>query len=453
MATGAGRSDPPPRRQFDEGCHVQSEPVTRETDSRAFASVLITATLFGIAAMVYSLVMYRFQMRWEHGFKADIWFQPGDVWLMVDGGRFVWHGALGYVYQGVGQSYALPLPYILLAPIAAIVDHFHLVEPLVPIPRASGWPVLGPYILLFNVFVLDAVRRLAWDLGMRSRLWRVQVVAVLVVCVPAFEFGHFEDVLALTFVLHAVRYLLLRRPVMSCLLLSLAISSKQWAVLAVPLVLVLTPKGRRIVASVSAAALPGVFVLIVLLTDPRHGLAALFSPTSPKKTDPGHVSLFLTWFGSRTSQISRALAVCASPFVAWGFRRLGRPAMLLGALSVLLVLRPLFEPVVYAYYWMPAFVAAGMVGVAVSKSVRLRDWIWQVTAIVWSLPHSNPRTEGLWWVVELSLVLLTWRQVLVNCGFRIPSWSHLRWRHKTGGAAGASAVEEQGIEVGSSSAR
>lgn len=394
---------------LDRISHTQAS----DRDHRALSSSLLMAAVFGAGAMLYSLVLFRYQFQWEHGRKIDVWYAPLDIWNIVDGGRYVWHGALGYVYTSSGQSYALPLSYILTAPVSALIDHFHLVEGLFPIPRPSAWPLVAAFSLLFNVFLLDAVRRVAWDLGVRRRLWLTQASAVLVVLVPAFALAHFEDVLALTFLLHASRLLIRQEPLKAAVLLSLAISSKQWAMLAIPLFVFWAPRGRRLLTLLISGALPGLLILIVLTSDPHNGFRALFSPDSPldPKANPGHFSFFYSWFGGKTSRITRSLAVALSPLVAIPFRNTREPAKLLVGLSLVLIVRPLFEPTNFAYYWMPALLLAGLVGGAVHERFRLRDWLWSILAILWAVPHGNPSTSLWWWTVETTFLLAIWVQV------------------------------------------
>jgi hypothetical protein len=411
MTTSARHTSP-------EGTAVAAQPP--DQDHRLLGSSLLGTVAFGALASVYSFLLYPFQFRWEHGTHLSVWYQAGDVWSIVDAGRFVWQGALGYVYEGSGGSYALPTSYVLVSPLSALIDHYHWVEGLFPIPRPSAWPAVCAFVLVWNVFLLDAIRRLAWDLGVRERLWMIQVASVVVVCVPVFQFGHFEDLLALVFLLHAVRFHLKGGSLYTFACLSVAITFKQWALLAVPLLVLLAPWGRRIIGLIVSASLPVLFTAIVLLTDPKHGLSALFSPMSPKKTDPGHVSFFLTWFGSRTSQMTRSASVLISPVIAYLFRNVRRREGLLAALSVILLIRPLFEPSVYSYYWMPSLLIAGLVGTAAHRRIRVRDWMWQGGVVIWALPHSNPHTETLWWSIEFALIVLTWAQVGINCGIRCP---------------------------------
>ena len=397
-------------------------------DRWALGLSLLLSLAFGALAMLYSLVLYRFQYEVEHGVKTDVWYQGGDIWMLLDAGRFVWHGALGYVYMGAGQSYALPVSYILIAPLSALVDHFRLVEALVPLRRPSAWPLAACFVLLFNAFILDVIRRMSWDLGLRRRLWAVQLATVLIVCVPVFQFGHFEDVLALTFAIQAMRYAFADRILAASLVLSVAIGCKQWAVLLVPLVVIMAPHGRRLVSLSLNVALPLLLAALVLLTDPSHGYAALFAPANPRRTDPGHMSVFFTWFGSKTSRTMRTISILLSPVVAFLFRKRRKPVEVLTAASVLLLLRPLFEPLSYAYYWMPSLLLAGLVGVAAHRKFRVRDWIWQVLAILWSLPHSNPHDNATWWVVQLGFIVLTWVQVASNNGLDLKATALLGQR-------------------------
>ena len=109
-----------------------------------------------------------------------------------------------------------------------------------------------------------------------------------------------------------------------------------------------------------------------------------------------------------------------SPLVALAFRSARSLPSILGALSVMLLLRPLFEPVLYSYYLMPSLLVTGLVGVAAHRRFRFRDWIFQVAALLWAMPHSNLRTNGRWWVIELALLTLSWIQVTINCGLVSP---------------------------------
>jgi hypothetical protein len=395
------------------------EPATVERDKRCFSSSVLIGLGFAALAMVYSL--YLFAHLYHHRLLGHhVWYATSDTWQMVDAGRFVWHGALGNVYEAA-NTYALPLSFILTAPVSALVDHYRLAEGIVPLAHPSAWLVVGPYSLLFGVFLVDSVRRLAWDLGQRRFLWLSQLLAVGIVLVPGFEWGHFEDVIALTFVLHAARYLLARDYIRAGLLLSLAVSSKQWAVFLVPLAVFMAPPGRRLKTLAASCALPLLLMLIVLTFGGRDSFDALFSPINMGRNAPGHIAFYVTWLGSKTSELSRNLGLIAAIALAWKLRKAATKPEILAAISVLLVLRPLSEAINYSYYWSPSLIVAGLVGVAAHRRIRIRDWIWQVIAIAWTLPHGNPATSSSWWVGMAVLLTCTGVQVGWNCGFRFRS--------------------------------
>jgi hypothetical protein len=408
----------------DVDAHVraQDRPLV-DRDRWCFLSSVVIGLAFAAVAMLYSLYFFA-ELYHKRFLGHSVWMAPADIWNVVDAGRFVWHGALGNVYEAA-NSYALPLSFILTAPVSAVVDHYHLAEGIVPLARPSAWLAVGPYSLLFGVFLVDAVRRLAWDVGQRRFLWASQLLAVGMVLVPAFEWGHFEDVIALTFVLHAARYLLAQDYIRAGLLLSLAVSSKQWAVFLVPLAVFMAPRGLRLKTLLASCALPLLLMFIVLTFGGRDSFDALFSPVNLGRNAPGHIAFYVTWLGSKTSELSRNLGLIAAVALAWKLRKAATKPEILAAISVLLVLRPLSEAINYSYYWSPSLIVAGLVGVAAHHRIRIRDWIWQLVAIAWTLPHGNPATSSSWWAGMMLLLSCTWVQVGWNCGIRFRS-IHIR---------------------------
>jgi hypothetical protein len=397
-----------------------------QRDPRPWSSSLLIGIGFAALAMAFSLYVAGYM----HDSKA--WAVPGDIWFAVDAGRYVWNGALGHVYQGT-QSYALPLSFIVMAPISGLVDHFGLVEGSpAPVPHPSAWLLVGPYSLLFGIFLLHSVMRLAWDLGVRSRLWAVQLLAVVLVLVPGYEWGHFEDVIALTFVLYAARRLLIGDHIRAGLLLSVAISSKQWALPLVPFVVFSAPRGRRLKCLFAACALPVAFVLLVLGSDWGDASKALFSPVNLARQAQGHAAFYVTWLGSRTSQVSRTIGVLIASALAWRMRRVRGSTAILASMAAILVLRPLFEAISYSYYFSPALILAVCVGLAASGQVRWRDWICPLAAIIWATPRGNSASSTWWWAGELILLGITALQVSNQSGV----WpgqkaSDLLWVKKT----------------------
>jgi hypothetical protein len=390
-------------------------PIDRDN---CWTSSVIVGLAFAAVALFYSL----FLAGWIY--NGSFWMAPYDGWMVVDGGRFVWHGALGYVYQGTG-SYALPLSFVVMAPISGLVDHFGLIEGFPrPVAHPSAWLLVGPYSLLFGIFLLHAVRRLAWELGVRTRLCVLQVLASVIVLAPAYYWGHFEDMLALTFVIHAVRRLIANDFVRAALLLSVAVSFKQSAVALVPLLVFMAPRGKRLRCLVAACALPGAFVAFVLGVDWSDASKDLLSPANLLTGYQGHAALYVTWLGTKTSEISRTCGLLLSCYAGWRFRRVTSVPQLLAAVSAILLIRPLSEAINYSYYWSPCLLAAGFVGLAVHRRVRWRDWIWPVFATVWASPRSYGSISPWWWAGEVILIGATSVQVARNCGvqFHPPSF-------------------------------
>jgi hypothetical protein len=398
------------------GLTNQSAPLDR--DRWSLLSSVLVAIAFGGAAMFYSLSLYaRTHSHLFHG--HSVWFVPSDIWMPVDTGRYVWDGSLNHLYRVYQGFNSLPLSSIVMAPVAEVISRHNLIENVVPVAKPSAWLLVGPYTLAFNVFFLDAVRRLSWDLGVRHHLWRVQLAAALVVLVPCFEWSHFEDVLALTFVFHAFRYAFKQDFVRAALTLSIAVCWKQWAVLLVPLLVFSTPRTFRTRTLVAACALPALLMGFFLVMDSHDAARALLYPSvTPSRS--GYTGFLSEAFGAQGTPYGRGSVVLIAIVIGWLFRRSTRPTVVLALLSVVLTLRPLTEPVNWSYYWTPGLCAAALTGIAAHRSVRMRDWVLPAGAIVWSLPHPGRPALGWWWSVEVALLLAVGVRVVRNCGRLLP---------------------------------
>lgn len=380
---------------------VRCRSESNRDDPRSWSSSVVIGTGFVVLAMIYSLFVAPL-------FTADhLWFAPGDVWMDVDGGRYVWHGALGYVYQGTG-SYALPGFFILLAPASGLIDHLRLIEgtPYL-VPHPSAWLVAGPYTMLFGIFLLHAVRRLGWDLGIKRRLWLLQIAAVVTVLVPAACWGHFEDVVALAGVLYAVRFLLQQDYGRAAIALSVAIASKEWALLVLPFLLVRVPVGRRLRVSFWSIALPAALAAFTLSVDWADASRDLLFPKVTAAAAIGHAALFAGWLGPHASLIGRALSLAAAPVLAWVTRREDRPVQLLKLVAAVCLLRAVLEPFSYSYYWSPSLLLVGMAGYQLPVRALAARWASILVAVVWLMPTE---AAGIgWWAGLALLLVLAWR--------------------------------------------
>ncbi len=334
------------------------------------------------------------------------WFQPPDAPILLKAGDRLVHGHLRSVYWTPGL-YDLPLSFPIAGVTALLGGWLHLHDT----PNPTTDFVLIPIWVTLGVPVLQQVRRLAWDLGMRKALWAVQVAAVFLVLVPEVEWGHVEDVLALACLLAAVRRLIRSEALAACLYLSLAISFKQWAVMAAPLFVLSSLPGRRLRALLASVALPGVLVVGFLAVDFKHALPAFVAPVTQVLAFPGHPWVAATWLGPHSSQVNRALATLLAAGLAWTRRaRAADAQQVVGTVALILLIRPLTETINYSYYWSPGLVLLAVLGMSGARRVRTSDWLWPVLAMAWTLPHSNDLTALDWWGGEaVLLAVMLWR--------------------------------------------
>ncbi|HET6964372.1 MAG TPA: hypothetical protein VFH58_06335, partial [Acidimicrobiales bacterium] len=297
-------------------------------------------------------------------------------------------------------------------------DHFNMVGgyPL-PVPHPTSWLVIGPWELLAGIPALHAVRRLAARSGLRrGRLVLVQLWFAVVVLTPCAAWSHPEDVLAIAFLLYGLTALHDGRQERAALWVAAAVCSKQWALVAIPFLLVRTAPGSRrrvLLWCVVPPVLMAAFPLAVNWSDASQCL--LFPPVPPAVRD-GHYSLVVPLFtrlaGVHGSMLGRAMELSAAPVVAYVLRR--RPeAAQLGGLGGVLLLRLFFEPVVFPYYVAPAATLIGLACIAASRRLPLELMWWQAVLTVWLL-LASPR-NGLWWTGAVVLVVAMgwggWRSV------------------------------------------
>jgi hypothetical protein len=373
-----------------------------DRDRRAWvSSVAITAVAIG-AAIVYALRLRRWLPQLG-------WF---DLSTLVDAGHHLWIGAWGSVYRPHSGLYDLPPSLFVIAPLSGLLGHLHsppghhLVFDLFEIP----------YLLAFTVFLLHAVRRLAWELGVRQRLWAVQAVVAVLVVVPELQWGHFEDVLALTCVIHCVRRLLANDVIQAALLLSVAVSFKQWAVALVPFLVFAAPPGFKVRTVVACSALPVLLVAIFAGVGGLEALHALFLPANTT-TSAGHAWPDPTWAGPATGAACRTLAVVLAAGLGWFRRRALSQEQILVTVAAILLVRPLLEAVNLSYYWSPALVFALLATVAYRKMFRWVDAIWPVATT--------------WWLIPLAVSSLTWwagQSLLLIANARMVARAREAWR-------------------------
>jgi len=338
---------------------------------------------------------------------VPLWPVHGDTWMATSVTQAITHGSLAHLYRGSGYD-ALPLWPILLAPVVMVAEAVGRSATQGAHPSMAALVV--PYTLAVGVLVLHAGRALAWSLGTRRRLWLIQLCLLVVVVLPCAVAGHMEDGLAVAFLLYSLRRYQAGQLDAAALLLALAISSKQWAILALPLLVAFAPPPRRVRFAALSLALPALLGAAALALDFAHAYPLLLAPSAFSHNPGLHLGATMV-IGERGSRLARPVILAASLLIARNSRRHGTSA-LMPALAATLLLRPLLEPLLFAYYLSPgvavlAIVAVSLYGQGPAKPAYLLP---PVALIVWALDTNV--VGATWWAGALLLLFLASRPAL-----------------------------------------
>ena len=307
------------------------------------------------------------------------WFVDGSHWLAVDGLS---------VFGRHPELQVGPLSLLLAGGAVAVAGGHALL--VVQVGSTACLGVVG--WALTRVLPESPTR---WQLAGLGVGWAVLAPAWAVLAV---RWVHPDDVLAVT--LLAVVVAVVARPgrraeVVAAVLVVLAVAAKPWAVVAVPLLLVL-PRRRWLAVALAGAGTAAVWLPFLLASRGAAGALAppvLVSPTS-----------FLGWLGSPADGVVppwvRPVQLLGGALVALVAVLRGRWA---GALLAGLAVRLLLDPQNLAYY------AAGAVLVALVADLASRRWWLPVRALVTAAVFWQPfvpdfatrlsATDGLahWW--------------------------------------------------------
>ncbi len=317
------------------------------------------AVALGVAAIAVTMLggfVLGAAFRHDHG-----WQIAGDVWVPFRAAEAIADGHLTHLYASTPLFVAMPLLPIVLVPVAELGRALHLTQSIPnAIPRPTIWLVYGPWGLASGFGFLAAFRALAAQLGIRRGLAWLQTVATVIVLGPvAVGYGHYEDVLALAFLMLSLRSAFRARLLPAALLLGVAIGFKQWAVLALPVLLAIAPPGERRRTGIAAATIPVALAALVLPFDWRHASRALFEARS--FPGAGQVALWIArTHAPLVSTPFRLGAVVTAIAVAVVIRDRPEPLVVIGALAVIFFARLLFEPVVFSYYAGPPLAFAAL---------------------------------------------------------------------------------------------
>jgi len=363
------------------------------------AVVLGLALIAGafVFALLHPVVFGPCPCRSDGGRPIVVVASSRDLWISVDAARYVAQGALGYVYESSPHLTSLPLFPILLAPLVALGDALGLAAP--PAPTATMYFLVAPFLVALAVPLLHQVRGLVRDAGDRRPALALQAWAALLVAVPVLVVcGHGEDGLALAALLAAVRLAARERWAAAGLAVSVAVASKQWALLALPTLLAACPRRARPGLATASLALPAALGLFPLAVDWTHASRALLHP--PNYPRYGHAAL---WVEAGTATVATAPFRVGALLVAVALaaRSRGAPSWsrLLAVLGLTLLARCAFEPVVHVYYLAPGL-AFLLLHERVTTGRCTRTAVLGGLLVVWFPFHPAP---VLWWSVAALL--------------------------------------------------
>jgi hypothetical protein len=283
------------------------------------------------------------------------WVAPEDAWPSILAAQYVSNGAFGYVYSSSPFYVVTPLLALVLSPVTLIADRLGLVYNYpYQIPHPTAWLVYGPcgMALCFPLYL--AARRLAVQIGLAAQAAIVQWASLILAAIPmAVLYGHFEDALSLAAVAFSVVLLLQGRHVPAALAFGVAIAFKQSALLGLPLLVVLSPKEKRVAMTVRALAIPAALVALPLIRDWHFASRALLEARSY----PHSVSHSALWLLHPNEIVTgtpgRIVAVLFAVAVAWWLRDRDELPLILAGFGLIFLSRLVFEPRVLYYYLGP----------------------------------------------------------------------------------------------------
>lgn len=284
----------------------------------------------------------------------------------------------------------------LRALLAGDIREFFALQPLMgsfslllraPFAAIAGADASDLTLYRLGVFPCVAAAGLAalWAARERSlpvRTGLVYVCAASPVALAALQWGHPEELLGGALCAAAVVAALRERTTAALLLLALAVATKQWALIAAPVVLVALPPGTRVRAALGAAAVAALLTVPLAIGDPGRfeqiiHMAANSSSDRLLETNIwwplGETEHRVVSIGSGETAtvanytLNSTLAAITHPLIVllalpltalWWRRRERLPAeSALALLALLFLLRCLLDPVNNEYYHVPFLVA------------------------------------------------------------------------------------------------
>lgn len=366
--------------------------------------------------------------------KSD-WSLPNDLWATMVAAQRLVQLDWADLYTWPTNLVTLPGAAVILAPIAAIIDAAGLPLPVAAARTAhpGAWLLAGPYEIAISAVALVAADAIAEHLGVsrpkRALLAAASTVALWSVSV---RWGHPEDAVAVGLLLFGILALSRSKARRSAWLIGAAAAVQPLVLLALP-VIVMVIEPRRLAGFLARAAAPGAFALAAAAAANWQATmhAVISQPNAPSINHLTPWTSFVPDLGdgmvaAGPARILAILAACGCALVVgrrWRTVRRQEAGWtpetlreLLWWAAVALAIRPVFEPVMAAYYLWPvlavALIAASGSWSRLAATALASTALTVVSQMSWPSPWS-------WWVpmiAGLGLTLLLARAPLRLAG-------------------------------------
>lgn len=224
---------------------------------------------------------------------------------------------------------------------------------------------------------------------------------------------HPEDFLALGFGLGAVALAKRHNWLVAGLLVGLAVTSQQFALLIAAPLFVLVPNRQKIRYALGAAISFGVVVGGLALATSGRSLKASLIGSGFTQASDGTIVTKLHIATHTELTISRALPIIISVALAWWvWRRLGEasfePLILSSLIATSLALRITFDPNMWGYYLLASAVGIILVDVIYGR-IRLSFFLWlSIILLVYGPWNNSPLFIGMpYWEKQVILIPFT----------------------------------------------
>jgi hypothetical protein len=369
----------------------------RETSRRAIAITALILTLASVG--VTMLVCLVIRPAAEH---VHIWRMPPDVWVPLRPARYVADGAVFRLYEVAdprnGWPYTPGLP-MLLAFVPWIGDHFGLLGDLVyPQRHPQMFLLLGPATAFVGSLPLLLVGGRAVQPSSRARTITAQILIFVAMSWASVVYLHAEDTIAVACLVGACLAAGRGNWRAAGAWIAVGLLFKQWVLWPALPIVAAAPRRQRSIVGFYAFGIPALVMLPFVLSTPSAVWHALTSPLEAARL--GHAQLWYLAGAQRAAEVHATL-----PRIVWGVvavfvavrvRRRADTDTLLAAVGVIMLARLAFEPVIFAYYLMPAVVVAIVWCARNGRPIVLRSLAGFVLG-AFCVPHTFP--EPVFWLV------------------------------------------------------